>query len=118
MACALPVIATYEPGNRLDGLVTIERDIKQIVERIVFTINNYDMIKETVLETAKEHSFENITKNLLSQYNKILKNKSKMKEQLMDIYENTKISINTNPRSPTSTNGKINLTFIFSYLIK
>lgn len=108
MACGLPVIATYEAGNKLPGLIRVERDVAQITERIVFTIKNYDTINETVLNTAEEHSFENVTKNLITKYSEILNNKKNMKEQLMDIYENAKISI----RGKLEAKNKINFSFI------
>ena len=108
MACGLPVVATYEGGNTLPGLVRIERDVKQIIQRIVFTIDNYDEIRKTVLTTAEEHSFENITKNLIEKYKQLLNNKKNMKDQLMDIYENTKISL----RGKLEPKNKINITFI------
>jgi autotransporter strand-loop-strand O-heptosyltransferase len=108
MACGLPVIATYEVGNNLSGLVRVERDVTQIIEGIVFTIKNYESIKETVLNTAEEHSFKNITNKLISIYQDIITNKKNMKEQLMDIYENTKISI----REKLEPKNKINFTFI------
>jgi autotransporter strand-loop-strand O-heptosyltransferase len=96
MACGLPVIATFEPGNELPGLYRIERDINQITKGIVYVMTNYAHMRSECLKTAKKHSFKNLTKKLLSIYDEILTNKNSMKEKLIKIYEETPIkNVNT-----------------------
>lgn len=108
MSCGLPVIATYEPGNNLPGLVRVERDVNQIIQRIGFVLNNYEGVKQLTLQTAEEHSFKNITKKLIEEYSKIINKKTNMKEQLIDIYENTKLMV----REKLEARNKFIFTFI------
>lgn len=93
MACGLPVVATFEAGNNIGGLYRIERDIAQIIKGINTIIDNYPTWHEEALKTAKNSSFEAVTKKLLSIYNEVLKNKKTMKEQLIKIYNQTPIQI-------------------------
>jgi autotransporter strand-loop-strand O-heptosyltransferase len=95
MACGLPIVATYESGNELPGLYKVERDIQQIINGIRTIITDYDNFRELSLSTAKKHSYENRIKELMNIYQKIIKDKNNMKEQLIKIYEETPI-INKN----------------------
>lgn len=93
MACGLPVIGTLEPEGNLPGMTIVDRDVNQIVNAIQYVINNYQIEHEKCLETANKHSYENITKKLITIY----KNKlNSMRSQLIDAYENTPISIQPN----------------------
>lgn len=92
MACGLPVVATFEAGNNLDGLYRVERDINQIIKGITTIINNYPEWREMALKTAKNSSFEKVTKKLLEIYNEVLKNKNDMRENLIQIYNETPIT--------------------------
>jgi autotransporter strand-loop-strand O-heptosyltransferase len=110
MACGLPVIATFEPGNELPGMYRIERDVKQIVDGLNYVINNYTTMADMSFKTAKAHSFKNLTKKLIKIYNEILKNKNDMKDNLIRIYEETPIRrlnkvINENKVIYTFING-------------
>lgn len=89
MSCGLPIVGTYEPGNELPGLYRVERDVYQLVTGINTIMNDYVRYKSAALTTAAEHSFNNITKKLINYYPK--KNKN-MKEQIIEVYENTKIT--------------------------
>lgn len=93
MACGLPVVATFEPETTLPGLYRIERDVSQIINAVNNIIADYTAIRNLVLKTAEEHSFENVTKNLIKIYKEILIKKINMKEDLIRIYEETPISI-------------------------
>jgi autotransporter strand-loop-strand O-heptosyltransferase len=96
MSCGLPVIATFEYDNELPGLYRIERDIKQIIDAVVYTINNYEKVSKMCLETANKHSFKNVTKKLITLYNQTLNKKETMKDKLIKIYNETEINhINT-----------------------
>ena len=96
MSCGLPVIATFEPGNELPGLVRIERDVNQIIRAIGFVIKNYDEMVSECLNTAKKHSFKNLTNKLINIYQEIIKEKKTMKNKLIKIYEETPITnVNT-----------------------
>lgn len=108
MACGLPVIATFEPGNNLNGLYRIERDVKQIIDAVSHVICNYDKFSELSRKTAEEYSFNNITKKLINTYKKILTTKNTMRDELIDIYENTKIK----PRTKIIKKNTFNYTFI------
>ena len=92
MACGLPVIATFENGSELPGLYRIERDVKQIVNGLVYVINNYSDMSTKCLKTAKKHSFKNLTKKLIGIYQETIEKRNNMKEKLIKIYEETQIT--------------------------
>jgi autotransporter strand-loop-strand O-heptosyltransferase len=92
MACGLPVIATFEPGNELPGIYRIERDVRQVVNGLYYVMNNYIEMCEMSLKTAKNHSFKKLTEKLIKIYQEVIDNKNTMKESLIKIYEETPIT--------------------------
>jgi autotransporter strand-loop-strand O-heptosyltransferase len=107
MACGLPVISTFEAAE-LPGLIKVERDIGQIMNKINYVIENYNDIRNTALLTAKKHSFLNITKKLFTFYKNIKKTENTMREKLIGNYEKTPIRI-----KPTIvTSDTIHYTFV------
>lgn len=88
MSCGLPVISTFEENNNLDGLVKITRNVDEICCAINEVIGNYDNYQQKSIYTAEKLSWKNITNRLLSIY----KSEKSMKNQLIDIYENTTIN--------------------------
>jgi autotransporter strand-loop-strand O-heptosyltransferase len=90
MSCGLPVVGTYEPGNELPGLFRIERDVEQVVNGIKSVMLDYNAYRIKAITCAQDHSFAKITEKLISEYDKIInKKEDKMKDRLIDIYENT-----------------------------
>ena len=108
MACGLPIVATYEPGNKLPGLYCVERNIQQIIDGINYIIKNYNEYRNLALNTADKYSYKNRIAELLKLYQKIIKNKNNMKEKLIKIYEETPI----NDRNIIKKSNTINYTFI------
>jgi autotransporter strand-loop-strand O-heptosyltransferase len=93
MSCGLPVIATFEPGNELNGLYRIERDVQQIITGINHVIENYDNFRLEALNTAEKYSYKNKTEELLEIYTEIIKEGNTMRNKLIKIYEETPITI-------------------------
>jgi autotransporter strand-loop-strand O-heptosyltransferase len=93
MSCGLPVIATFEPGNELNGLYRIERDVQQIITGINHVIENYDNFRLEALNTAEKYSYKNKTEELLEIYTEIIKERNTMRNKLIRIYEETPITI-------------------------
>lgn len=86
MASGLPVLATFEEGNSLEGLITIERNPSVIINQLVEVFANYEQLKAKARKQAENLSWQNRTLELLKFY----ENKVEMKSQLTDIYNNTK----------------------------
>jgi autotransporter strand-loop-strand O-heptosyltransferase len=85
MASGLPTLATFEENNTLEGLIIIERDTDIIIKQLEWVIANYKESKIAARETAEELSWQMRTEELL----KVYENKKSMKEQLIEIYNNT-----------------------------
>lgn len=95
MGCGLPVVGTYEDNNELSGLYKISRNVDEIVDGIKCVIKDYEIYKSKSLETACKKSWKNITETLLNSY------KYNMKDQLLNIYNSTKIN-HKDPAEPTN----------------
>jgi autotransporter strand-loop-strand O-heptosyltransferase len=85
MASGLPVLATFEENNELEGLIVIERDSSVIIKQIEWVISNYKECRLKAKEQAEKLSWKNRTLELL----KIYENKKSMKDRLIEIYNNT-----------------------------
>lgn len=87
MASGLPVLATFEDNNNLDGLIKIERDVDSIINAIITLFTKYDYYKNLAINQSQKLSWKNRTIELLEKY----KSKIEMKEQLTYHYNNTTI---------------------------
>lgn len=85
MSCGLPVIATLEENNELDGLKKSARDVNKVVSDLKEVIDNYKNYQNNALKTAKERSWDTIVKNILSHYNRT------MEDTLNYVYQITEI---------------------------
>lgn len=104
MASGLPVLATFEEDNNLDGLIKIERDVNAIINAIQNVTANYDDFQKLAINQASKLSWKNRTLDLFKFYNK----ETNMKEQLISIYNNTKkLSLDSR-----KTKAKFNVNFI------
>jgi autotransporter strand-loop-strand O-heptosyltransferase len=108
MACGLPVVATYENYDNPKGIYKVERNVNQIVNAVNNIIKNYNQYRNYSLDTANEFSYKNVVDNLISIYNKFSKTKTNMKDQLIDIYENTPIRI----REKAQVKNRIDYSFV------
>ena len=86
ISCGLPIVGTLEDDNNLEGLYKSNRDVDEIINGITHVINNYDTYKKLTALTSKEKSWENIVNTLIGFYD------TSMKNQLIEIYESTKIN--------------------------
>lgn len=86
ISCGLPIVGTLEDDNNLEGLYKSNRDVDEIINGITHVINNYDTYKKLTALTSKEKSWENIVNTLIGFYD------TSMKNQLIEIYEITKIN--------------------------
>jgi len=86
ISCGLPIVGTFEDGNNLEGLYKSNRDVEEIINGITHVIKNYDTYKKLTTVTSKEKSWENIVNTLIAFYD------TSMKNQLIEIYESTKIN--------------------------
>lgn len=89
LSCGLPVVGTFESNNKLDGLVTVERNIDSVVDGITKVIENYSSYRKSARQQAERLDWHNRTKELMSIY---LNNEyPDMKKQLISHYSNTPI---------------------------
>ena len=86
ISCGLPIVGTLEDDNNLEGLYKSNRDVDEIINGITHVINNCDTYKKLTALTSKEKSWENIVNTLIGFYD------TSMKNQLIEIYESTKIN--------------------------
>ena len=103
MACGLPIVGTHEYNPKMKGLYRTERNVTQLVKGITEVISNYSTYRSNALNTATEHSFNNITTKLIEKYKDLLKSKT-MKDKLLSIYNDTQIQIRDNQPIPTQFN--------------
>lgn len=94
LSCGLPVIGTYK-GDNLDGLIKCELNKDDVCNKINYTINNYDKIKESTKEISK-YDWKNVSKKLEQIYYNVKDIKlnftsDKMRDKIIEAYENTEI---------------------------
>lgn len=106
MSCGLPVLATFENNNELEGLIKIERNVDSIMKGLMKVFSDYHNYSDKARNQALKLSWKNRTKELLKFYdiekayihtiknsNQIEKIKINMKDKLMLHYNNTKINL-------------------------
>lgn len=91
MASGLPVLATFEDTNELEGLLKIERNVNSILTGIAKIFTEYSKYTKLAREQAEKLSWKNRTRELLKIYDIDDIKPISMKEQLIKHYDNTKI---------------------------
>lgn len=91
MASGLPVLATFEDGNELEGLVKIERNADSILTGIAKIFTEYSKYTKLAREQAEKLSWKNRTSELLKLYGEKNTKITNMKEQMIYHYNNTNI---------------------------
>ncbi len=77
MACGLPVL-TYKTGGSPEilteetGIVVEKNDLKSMKERIIDLSKNNPFKKEDCIENASKYSLENMYKEYLDLYKKVM----------------------------------------------
>lgn len=126
MSCGLPVIGTFEE-EKYDGMIVVERDVKQIKEAIKNVISNYEFCQNESLKVASNNSYSKRVNQLIELYDeyteKLFGNKFKKiydtveKNELNSIIK-TKINYSFNDRAyveienPSNTDEVFNVKFI------
>jgi autotransporter strand-loop-strand O-heptosyltransferase len=77
MACGLPVLATFEDDNELEGLIRIERNTDSIISAIATVFTDYSMYSKIARNQAEKLSWKNRTIKMISKYH--MKNSTKEK---------------------------------------
>ena len=89
LSCGLPVIGTFEPNNKLDGMVVVEPQVDSVVHGIQNVIENYEIYKVSARKQAEQLDWYNRTKELVSTY--LTEELPDMKKQLLSHYAKTPI---------------------------
>lgn len=97
MSCGLPVIGTFEE-KIYDGMIVVDRDVKQIVNAINNITSNYASYQLNALRSASINSYKNRTNQLINLYDEYTEKLFALK--FSNIYE--KIS-KTNKESKFNT---------------
>lgn len=89
LSCGLPVVGTFEPNNKLDGMQVVDSQLSSVVRGIVDVLENYETYKLSARKQAEQLDWLNRTKELVTIYsNQEVLN---MKKQLLNHYSNTPI---------------------------
>lgn len=103
MSCGLPVIGTFEEKS-YDGMIVVERDVKQIVDAIKDVTSRYESYQLDALKAASSNSYKNRTNQLISLYDEYTEKLFALK--FTNIYENI---------SKVGRESKFNTSFKFSF---
>lgn len=107
MSCGLPVIGCLEQHNGLKGMIKTDRNVEEISKGIKKIISDYDNYRELAISESKNKDWSYITDDILKKYDNMYYTSIDMKDDLVDIYESTDISISNNiivNRSKIKTN--------------
>ena len=103
LSCGLPIVGTLEENNSLKGMITVNRNIDELINGIEKIRNDYQNYWLKAIDQSLDLSWKNRTKELVKIYNinkdieyvtvtmsKTLKKKETMREQLINEYGSTK----------------------------
>lgn len=86
LSCGLPIVGTFESNASLDGMITINRNVNEIVTGVTNIISNYTKYSNNARSQAEKLSWENRVKELVSIYHSEPKT---MKNELLKHYRST-----------------------------
>jgi len=89
MASGLPIVGTIE--SDILGMVSVDRDLTQIVRGINHIVSNYPTYRKMAIDAADMYDYRKVVGNLINFYENSNKTKS-MRDILINNYENTEIS--------------------------
>ena len=104
MACGLPVVGTFE-DKHYDGMVVVEKNLKQIKDAVQKVISNYERHHVDALKSAHNNSYTNRVDQLIELYNEYTT--ELFAKKFLDIYSN--LSKNTN-----KVNNKVHVEYSFN----
>jgi len=94
LSCGLPIVGTLEHGVSLDGMITTERTVQQIVNGVTEILSNYDTYSNKARQQAESLSWKHRTSELVSIYHTM---NTSMKNKLLHHYNITKKTNKTIP---------------------
>jgi autotransporter strand-loop-strand O-heptosyltransferase len=86
MSCGLPVIGTFEQKS-YDGMVVVDRDVKQIVDAVNTVSSNYSEYQSYALKSSTTNSYKNRINELINLYDEYTE--KLFAKKFIDIYNNT-----------------------------
>lgn len=92
-ACALPMVAAYDGRNKISGLVKLDKlDAGEIAEKVVEIYQNYDVIRNPMLNNRYKHDWGNIVSMLAKMYQSFIDvqketTSKSAREQYLNIYQ-------------------------------
>jgi autotransporter strand-loop-strand O-heptosyltransferase len=101
LSCGLPVVGTLEKDTSLDGMVTVARNISDMVKGVRKVLTNYDLHSQLARNQAQKLDWYERTNELLSTYNLYPMN---MKNQLLNHYNFTVKNVKQAPIHINSNN--------------
>lgn len=124
MACALPVVSTYDDDS-LPGMVKIERTVDSVYDGIATVMNKWEILRKEALAYARDNDWNHVVGDLVREYRKI--DEYRMTNELNEIYDSTKrndkqlqgakIEINyTDGAYLSITGGDANIRYSFDFI--
>ena len=124
MACALPVVSTYD-DNSLPGMVKIERTVDSVYNGIATAMNKWEILRKDALAHARVNDWNHVVDDLVREYRKI--DEYRMTNELNEIYDQTmnqpkqqqgaKIEINYTDGAYLAINGgDVNTRYSFDFI--
>lgn len=86
MACALPVVSTYD-SDSLPGMVKIERNVDSVCEGILTAMNDWSKLQRDAVTYAKNNDWSFVVSDLIGEYRKL--DEYRMKNELNEVYDLT-----------------------------
>ena len=90
MACALPVVATYD-SDSLPGMVKIERSVDSVYSGIATAMKNWELLRKEALAYARDNDWNNVVADMIGEYRRL--DEYRMINQLNDMYDSTVNSV-------------------------
>lgn len=107
LSCGLlPIVGTYLGKSKLNGLIKTKLDKTDVIQKISYVVENYDILKNSIKDTIKNFDWEVVSKKLEQIYYnvkdiKLIFTNDLMKEKIIESYENTKIEYKSPIIPPT-----------------
>jgi len=113
LSCGLLVVGTYSGKKEIGGLIRTKLDTNDVVKKIRYVINNYNLLQQKSLESVKEYDWSNIVKLLEQIYYNIKEidekfDNERVRDKIIDIYDNTPIKIQNPIKTKITTDINMN----------
>jgi autotransporter strand-loop-strand O-heptosyltransferase len=91
ISCGLPIVGTLEDNNELKGMIKCKREVNDIYDKVKYVIDNYEQLSKEAYNESRKRSWDKMTNKLIEKYNNEFYTSENMKNDLIDVYENTEI---------------------------